>query len=259
MGTRLQSNYAVDQAERTIAGWILTGRYREGDRLPGIEELREELGVSYGTLSSAVGRLRTRRLLRFEPGEGMIVQSLNEFVGLDMFCSIITHCDEPWRRWVMLCQFYDFIRPLLVDWVERAASRYTAQQLEWLGQYTLLLEDRIRLKSSRADIGHAEYEFARVLAAGAENVCFTMVLNPLFDLYVSDVLVTETDTIVPPETYRSVLNALSEHDGKKAGGLLEAALWKRESVCIAELRKLGWTATGDPIDAQETADGCDAA
>lgn len=242
------SDYAADQAERTIAGWILEGRYRKGQRLPGLYQLMEELGISYPTVSRALDRLRSRRLVTFEPGVGIVAVSLNESVGLDMLWPMLQHCNEPWRRWTLLCQFYDFIRPSLVDWVERAALGGSQAQIDWISHYTLALEDRHNRKSTRADIGHAEYELARVIAAAAGNICFTMTMNPLFELYRSDMLVKGTDTIVPPETYRSVVIALRARDGKKAGELLEAALWRRESECIAELRKLGWTAKGKPLD-----------
>lgn len=251
MGTRLISDHAVDQAERELASRILTGKYRDGERLPSREALMEELGISFPTLGKAMGRLRARRLVRFEPGVGVVAVSLIEFVGLEMLWPMISHCDEPSRRWVLLCQFYDFIRPLLVDWAERTAISNEPDQLEWFAHYTTCLEDRRRLKFDRADIGQVEYDLARVLAATAGNICFTMTMNPLLELFRSDALVQGTDTIVPPETYREMLNALRERDSKRAGALLEAALWKRQAVCIEELRKLGWSATGGRLDVVE--------
>ncbi|MFT3841630.1 MAG: GntR family transcriptional regulator [Myxococcaceae bacterium] len=250
MGTRLVSDYAADQAEREIAKWILIGKYRAGDKLPALPVLAEELGVSFPTLSKALGRLKTRRLVSFVPGEGVFVQSIIECVGLDMLHAMITYCDEGWRRWMLLCQFYDFIRPLLVDWAERSALKGTPDHLQWITHYTLALEDRVNRKATREDIGTTEYELARVLAAGGGNICCTMTINPLFDLYASDVLVKGQETIVPPEAYRAMLNALYARDGKRAGEILEAALWQRELACIAELRKLGWSATGDRLEGE---------
>jgi len=247
MGTRLISDHAADQAERAIAGWILSGRYREGDRLPGIPELTAELGVSHPTLSKAIGRLKARRLVQIEPGEGVIVNSLNEFVGLDMICPMIDHCDETWRRLTLTCQFYDFIRPMLAEWAEQSAYRFTTEQLEWFNHYTLALEDRFRLKSTRQMVGQAEYELARVLAAGSGNFCSTFMINPLQDLFMSEALVAGQESILPSEAYRGVYNALRSHDGKLANRLIDEAFWKRELVCIAELGKLGWTASGDPL------------
>lgn len=250
MGTRLISDHSADQAEREIAKWILIGKYRAGDKLPAIPALADELGVSFPTLSKALGRLKTRRLVTFVPGEGVFVQSIIECVGLDMLHAMITYCDEPWRRWVLLCQFYDFVRPLLVDWAERSALNGTPDQLQWIAHYTLALEDRLNRKATRDDIGQTEYELARVLAAGAGNICCTMTINPLFDLYTSDLLVKGQETIVAPEAYRGMLNALRVKDGQRAGAILEAALWQRQAACIAELRSLGWTATGDRLDEQ---------
>jgi DNA-binding FadR family transcriptional regulator len=244
MGTRLYSDYAADQAERVIANWILTGRYREGDQLPGIEQLTEELGVSYPTLSKAIGRLRVRRLVHIEPGEGVFVNSLNDFVGLDMLWPMISQCNEPWRRLVLICQFYDFIRPQLAEWAERAATKCTDEHLEWLEHFTLAIEERHRQKCTRSIVGNAEYQIARILATGAGNVCCTLLINVFEELYTSDLLVEGPEPIVASEVYRAILKALRARDGKEAGRLLEEALWTRELACIAELRKLGWTVHG---------------
>jgi DNA-binding FadR family transcriptional regulator len=248
MGTRLISDHAADQAERKIAEWILIGKYRAGEQLPSAEALMEELGVAYPTVSKAVGRLRAKRLVRFEPGVGVIVQSLFEYAALEMLCPMLTHCDEPWRRWAMLCQFYDFIRPVLVECTERAALNGTKEELDWVYQYAVALEDRHNRKSTRADIGQTEYELARVLASAAGNFCFTMTLNPLAELYMSDFLAQGVETVVPVDVYMSMFAALQQRNGKEAGRLIEAALWKRQSECMLELKKLGWSARGDRLD-----------
>lgn len=250
MGAKLLSDFSVDRAEREIAGWILSGHYSEGDQLPGLPELAEHFGISEYTVSKAIGRLKTRRLVHYEQGIGVVVNSLNEFVGLETLSPLLDHCGQRWRKFVVLCQFYDFIRPLLAEWAERAALRRSDTQLIWLDHYTSVLEGRKQLNCDRFAIGRAEYEIARVIAGAAENICFTMTVNALEDLYLSEMLVQGTDTIVPAEVYRCVFDAINARDGKRAAAVLEAALWKRETDCIAELKKLGWTATGEPLGAE---------
>jgi DNA-binding GntR family transcriptional regulator len=64
----------VDGAERALRNWLAPGRYRPGDRLPPEHEVAAMLGVSRGTLRSALGRLE-------ESGEIVRRQGSGTFVG----------------------------------------------------------------------------------------------------------------------------------------------------------------------------------
>jgi GntR family transcriptional regulator len=64
----------VDGAERALRNWLAPGRYRLGDRLPPEHEVATMLGVSRGTLRSALQRLE-------ESGEIVRRQGSGTFVG----------------------------------------------------------------------------------------------------------------------------------------------------------------------------------
>src|ERR1700738_3198725 len=64
----------VDGAERALRNWLAGGRYRQGDRLPPEHEVAAMLGVSRGTLRSALGRLE-------DSGESVRRQGGGTFVG----------------------------------------------------------------------------------------------------------------------------------------------------------------------------------
>src|SRR5580698_9673755 len=64
----------VDGAERALRNWLAPGRYRQGDRLPPEHEVASMLGVSRGTLRSALARLE-------EVGEIVRRQGSGTFVG----------------------------------------------------------------------------------------------------------------------------------------------------------------------------------
>ena len=64
----------VDGAERALRNWLAPGRYRPGDRLPPEHEVAAMLGVSRGTLRSALGRLE-------ESGEIVRRQGSGTYVG----------------------------------------------------------------------------------------------------------------------------------------------------------------------------------
>lgn len=64
----------VDGAERALRDWLAPGRYRQGDRLPPEHEVAAMLGVSRGTLRSALQRLE-------ESGEIVRRQGSGTFIG----------------------------------------------------------------------------------------------------------------------------------------------------------------------------------
>ena len=63
----------VDGAERALRDWLTPGRYRPGDRLPPEQEVAAMLGVSRGTLRSALLRLEAGGEIVRRQGSGTYV------------------------------------------------------------------------------------------------------------------------------------------------------------------------------------------
>ena len=78
----------VDSAEQALHNWLAGGRYRQGDRLPPEHEVASMLGVSRGTLRSALQRLE-------ESGEIVRRQGSGTFVGR---VAVPTALDERLER-----------------------------------------------------------------------------------------------------------------------------------------------------------------
>ena len=53
---------------------ILTGTYKQGDRLPSLRELSRRLGISINTVKEAYGNLESRRMIRGVPQSGYYVR-----------------------------------------------------------------------------------------------------------------------------------------------------------------------------------------
>jgi DNA-binding GntR family transcriptional regulator len=66
----------VDGAEQAVRNWLAGGRYRPGDRLPPEHEVAAMLGVSRGTLRSALGRLEDSGEIVRRQGSGTFVGHL---------------------------------------------------------------------------------------------------------------------------------------------------------------------------------------
>jgi GntR family transcriptional regulator len=63
----------VDGAESALRNWLAPGRYRQGDRLPPEHEVAAMLGVSRGTLRSALQRLERSGEIVRRQGSGTFV------------------------------------------------------------------------------------------------------------------------------------------------------------------------------------------
>jgi GntR family transcriptional regulator len=63
----------VDIAEQALRRWLATGRHRVGERLPPEQELSTQLGISRGTLRTALGRLEKSGEIVRRQGSGTFV------------------------------------------------------------------------------------------------------------------------------------------------------------------------------------------
>jgi DNA-binding GntR family transcriptional regulator len=63
----------VDVAEEALRTWLATGRHRPGERLPPEQELSSRLGISRGTLRTALGRLEKSGEIVRRQGSGTYV------------------------------------------------------------------------------------------------------------------------------------------------------------------------------------------
>src|SRR5687767_1524171 len=63
----------VDIAESALRGWLATGRHRPGERLPPEQELSAHLGISRGTLRTALQRLEDTGEIVRRQGSGTYV------------------------------------------------------------------------------------------------------------------------------------------------------------------------------------------
>jgi GntR family transcriptional regulator len=92
----------VDVAEDALRRWLATGRHRSGERLPPEQELSDRLGISRGTLRTALGRLEARGEIVRRQGSGTFVgdavsRSLDE--GLE---KLVSYSELARRRGVTL-------------------------------------------------------------------------------------------------------------------------------------------------------------
>jgi GntR family transcriptional regulator len=73
----------VDSAEHALRNWLAPGRYRTGDRLPPEHDVAEMLGISRGTLRTALQRLEDSGEIVRRQGSGTFVRRVAVPIQLD--------------------------------------------------------------------------------------------------------------------------------------------------------------------------------
>src|SRR3954468_5750904 len=74
----------VDVAEEALRRWLATGRHRVGERLPPEQELSAQLGISRGTLRTALGRLeKSGEIVRRQGSGTYVAQAASAAARLD--------------------------------------------------------------------------------------------------------------------------------------------------------------------------------
>jgi GntR family transcriptional regulator len=88
----------VDVAEQALRGWLATGRHRPGERLPPEQELSAHLGISRGTLRTALRRLEESGEIVRRQGSGTYVGRAAASTSLDEGLEKLVSYSELARR-----------------------------------------------------------------------------------------------------------------------------------------------------------------
>jgi GntR family transcriptional regulator len=92
----------VDVAEEALRRWLATGRHRVGERLPPEQELSGQLGISRGTLRTALGRLERSGEIVRRQGSGTFVGSAASWALDEGLEKLVSYSELARRRGVRL-------------------------------------------------------------------------------------------------------------------------------------------------------------
>ncbi|MGH2851771.1 MAG: GntR family transcriptional regulator, partial [Solirubrobacteraceae bacterium] len=220
----------VDSAEQALRNWLVPGRHRTGDRLPPEHEVALMLGISRGTLRTALQRLE-------ESGDIVRRQGSGTFVGR---VSVPTQLDERLDR---LEPYSSLARRRGVELAavsleieERAVGREVGELLELEPRTPVTTISRVLVAAGRPvavmlDITHPTIELPPLDRLRRDLERGLMVLDVLAEL---GVRIAFARTRVMPR-----LLAPREPVGK--------ALQIRRSTAVLELEELIYAGGGEPI------------
>lgn len=92
----------VDSAEDALRRWLTTGRHRPGERLPPEQQLSDRLGISRGTLRTALGRLEARGEIVRRQGSGTFVGEATPWSLDEGLEKLVSYSELAHRRGVRL-------------------------------------------------------------------------------------------------------------------------------------------------------------
>jgi DNA-binding GntR family transcriptional regulator len=92
----------VDVAEEALRRWLATGRHRVGERLPPEQELSARLGISRGTLRTALGRLERSGEIVRRQGSGTFVGQSASWALDEGLEKLVSYSELARRRGVRL-------------------------------------------------------------------------------------------------------------------------------------------------------------
>jgi GntR family transcriptional regulator len=103
MATRAESKQSlVDIAEEALRSWLATGRHRAGERLPPEQELSAHLGISRGTLRTALQRLEDTGEIVRRQGSGTFVGRVQGTALDEGLEKLVSYTELARRRGVQL-------------------------------------------------------------------------------------------------------------------------------------------------------------
>jgi GntR family transcriptional repressor for pyruvate dehydrogenase complex len=85
----------ADEVFADLQGWILSGRFAAGERLPPERELATQLGTNRNTLREAIRRLEEMRLVTVRQGQGVTVSDFRRTATIHVLDAFLAWGDDP--------------------------------------------------------------------------------------------------------------------------------------------------------------------
>jgi GntR family transcriptional regulator len=110
------------QIETQIRRSVASGRLKEGDQLPSVRALAEQLTVNPNTVARAYGKLTSEGLVESQPGRGVFVAPRRQMLSTP---ERERRLDEAARRFLNDTAFLDIPLPQIFKRLEILSSDYT--------------------------------------------------------------------------------------------------------------------------------------
>jgi GntR family transcriptional repressor for pyruvate dehydrogenase complex len=190
----------AQQISKLLAGEIVSGVYKPGDKLPTEIELANQLGVSRTILREALASLKQDGLIESRQGRGIIVKEPEERKAF-RFSDVVDEISPKEANYL-----YEMRAILEAEAAGLAAKRLTSEDAEMIKQYRDEMAEAVRLHLS-GDCAHENFNAA--IAQASKNIFLIEFLSFLHARLRSLAKELRLSTMMDPE--RAVL-VMKEHD-----------------------------------------------
>lgn len=215
---------------------MLTGKLKEGEKLPSERELCELFGVSRTVVREAIRILQTKGLVEVRPGIGSIVRSpsSNQIIeGLSLLIQAKANGAEI--SLVALCE----VRSLLeVEISKMAAERATPEDIQEIQR---IVDDLGTFVNLPARFYERAVDFHRSLAVATHNLLLVIIFDAIQELVLGMRQTLVPEPVAPQAALRSFRQILEHIQARNPGGAAQAIeehLYKIRQKFEAALSKL---------------------
>ena len=174
--TKIEKKNLVDEVYRQMREMIVSGAWKEGDKLASEHQLASYFDVSRVVVREALQRLRTEHLILTRQGMGSFVSSPRNF---------ITNLSPTADLSISESEFMDLMelrRCLEFHAIELSATRATDED------FTQIMQALDMMKQSEHDLdslSEADYNFHYAIIQSAHNMMFCRAMDSCRDLVYS--------------------------------------------------------------------------
>lgn len=204
---------------------IKNNELKPGDKLPPERELAEKLSISRGSLREAFRVLESRGLIKSKPGGGRYIREIREN-GHNNTENIILSLEKS-----SILELLEAREIFEVKIVELAAQRATLEDIEIIEEALNKMSQEDELKNEKKT--ESDREFHSAIASSSHNFVFVNIIKLHLDLLRGT---REKTQQIPGRReercreHQAILQAIKEHDPKKAGEVMLKHLRKVREI-----------------------------
>lgn len=206
--TRMPKNSAVDHVINQIKDQLMSGSMKPGDKLPSETELCKSLGVSRGSLRSAMNVFKALGVIDIRIGDGTYVCSTISANNLNplIFSLLILN-----PRFNTLTQFREKIELDILDLIINSPE-LTAKIIPEL-KINLEQQRQLHLRTATPEeFAMNDKEFHSIIAANCGNIVFQTVYSYIFDFFFPYILEShkkQNHGVVASDVHMKIFNAIN--------------------------------------------------
>ena len=195
-----------------IMNLIKNNKLKPGDKLPPERELAEKLSISRGSLREAFRVLESRGLIKSKPGGGRYIREIRKN-GHNSTENIISSLEKS-----SILELLEAREMFEVKIAKIAAQKATPEDIELIEEALNKINEEEELKNDEKTQSDTEFHLA--IARASHNFVFTNIIKLHLDLLKDTREKTWKITGRREKQYQehqAILQAIKEHDAKKAG------------------------------------------